>query len=599
MKSTNNDFIDRLRSESDIVSVVSEYVPLKRKGKNFWGCCPFHNEKTPSFSVTPDKGFFYCFGCGAGGNVFNFLMKIENIDFFDAVKLLAKKLNIPLPEREKTDEERAREKQVARLVRINELAADFYHSCLTKSPEGVKALDYLAGRDISPELIEAFQLGFAPSAWDRLGNFLTGKKIAASLQEGSGLTIQKNSGTGRYDRFRDRLMFPITNLRGQIIGFGGRVLDGSQPKYLNSPETLIYNKRHELFGLHKAYKAIRESGKAIVVEGYLDAISVYGAGIKNVVASLGTAFTVEQAKLLLKLAPEIYFAYDSDAAGQNATSRAIATVGELGATIKVIQIPDGKDPDEYVRKHGQAAFQELIDQALPYIEYEIQRTLSSMDHSNLEGKVKVLSKVLPIVAESTSTVEMNARIAQLAAALTIDEGSIRDELKKYRSRSKKDNNVSEGYTSTVISLKNRPHGAAEQAEQHLLYFLFQDTSIIPYVQSLITLDYFQNSSRREILNQLFLAYNKGTVIEPEELSLSLRAEESAELSHIMLLDNPCEDKVRLIDDYIRTIQLAHLNNQYEQHRLKADELERMGDSRFLQELAESQRIKHEINKLYQ
>lgn len=599
MNNANDDFVDKLRDESDIVSIVSDYVPLKKKGKNYWGCCPFHPEKTPSFSVSSDKGFFYCFGCGAGGNVFNFLMKIENIDFFNAVKLLAKKLNISLPEKDKSEEEKKREQKYARLYQANQLAADFYHSCLTKTAYGKTALAYLLNRGITQELIKEFQLGFAPPSWNRLEQSFIKRGIAVETLLDSGLIVSRQSGEGVYDRFRDRVMFPILNLRGQVVGFGGRVLDISQPKYLNSPETLLYNKRRELYGLHQAFKSIREQGKTIVVEGYLDQISVYGAGITNVVASLGTAFTVEQAKMLLKLAPEILFAYDGDAAGQKATMRALATVSELGAKVKIIQIPDGKDPDEFIRQSGVAEFTRLVDKALSLIEYQIERALMEVeDYSHLAGKVEVISSVIPYLALSDNTVEVNAHISHLAAVLTIDEGSIRAELRKYRFSSKKDKNVKQGYTTPAFSLAQPPSAAAEQAERHLIYFLFQDTSIIPYVQSLLPVDYFQHSLRQEIMNQLFIAYNMGKVIEPANYSLSLSTAAVGELSHIMLLDNPCEDKIRMVEDYIRTIQLAYLRNQYEEHRLKADELERMGDSRFLQELAESQRIKHEISKLH-
>jgi DNA primase len=599
MNHANDDFVDRLKDESDIVSVVSDYVPLKKKGKNYWGCCPFHHEKTPSFSVSSDKGFFYCFGCGVGGNVFNFLMKIENIDFFNAVKLLANKLNISLPEKEKSDEEKKRDQKYARLYQVNQLAAEFYHSCLTKTAYGKTALAYLLDRGITQEMIEKFQLGFAPPSWNKLEQTFINRGIATETLLDSGLIVTRQSGDGVYDRFRDRVMFPILNIRGQVVGFGGRVLDDSQPKYLNSPETLLYNKRRELYGLHQAFKSIRDQEKAIVVEGYLDQISIYGAGITNVVASLGTAFTVEQAKMLLKLAPEIYFAYDGDAAGQKATMRALATVSELGAKVKIIQIPNGKDPDEFIRKSGVDEFNLLMDKALSFIEYQIEQALVEVgDYSHLEGKVAVISKVIPFLALADNAVEVNAHLSHLSAILTIDEGSIRAELRKYQFTAKKDKNVKQGYTTPAFSLTQQPSVAAEQAERHLIYFLFQDESIIPYVQSMLPMDYFQHSLRQEIMNQLFIAYNMGKAIEPANCSLLLSAAAAAELSHIMLLDNPCEDKMRMVEDCIRTIQLAYLRNQYEEHRLKADELERMGDSRFLQELAESQRIKHEISKLH-
>ena len=281
-----DEFIDRLRTESDIVSIVSDYVSLKKKGKNYWGCCPFHGEKTPSFSVNPEKGFFYCFGCQNGGNVFNFLMKVENITFFDAVKLLAKKVNIPLPEKEKSPRELARDKELNELFHVNELARDFFHACLTKTNFGKPARDQLVSRGITAEFIDFFKLGFAPPTWDKLSLTFSQRGIDLDILLKSGLSAARTSGDGVYDRFRNRVMFPISDVRGRVVGFGGRVLDNSQPKYLNSPETLIFNKRHVLYGFDSAYKHIREAGQVVIVEGYMDAIALYSEGIKNVVASL-------------------------------------------------------------------------------------------------------------------------------------------------------------------------------------------------------------------------------------------------------------------------------------------------------------------------
>ena len=388
-----DDFIEKLRSEADIVRIVSDYVPLRKKGRNYWGCCPFHHEKTPSFSVAPDKGFFYCFGCQAGGNVFNFLMKVENVEFFDAVKLLAAKLHIPLPEREKSEQDRRREQEVAKLLRTNELARDFFHACLTKTAYGRPALEYLAKRGIEKAVIDQFKIGFAPPLWDKLSTAFLERGIDPETLIKLGLSAARSSGDGYYDRFRNRIMFPIADVRGRVVGFGGRVLDNSEPKYLNSQETALFNKRHILYGLDQAYKAMRDTGKAIVVEGYMDLITSQTAGVKNAVASLGTAFTPEQAKLLLKYAGEIIFAYDSDAAGQNATLRALETARTLGATIRVLSIPDGKDPDEFIRKHGGEAFRHAVDHAANLIDYQISRALNSADYTGLEGKLTVISQV--------------------------------------------------------------------------------------------------------------------------------------------------------------------------------------------------------------
>lgn len=599
-----DDFIDRLRSESDIVSIVSDYVALKKKGKNYWGCCPFHNEKTPSFSVTPDKGFFYCFGCQSGGNVFNFLMKVESITFFEAVKLLAKKLNIPMPEKEKSPREQARDQEIARIYQVNELARDFFHSCLTKTNYGKPARDYLTSRGITAECIDFFKLGFAPPFWDKLSSAFSERGIALDILLKSGLCAARTSGDGVYDRFRNRIMFPISDVRGRIVGFGGRVLDDTQPKYLNSPETQVFNKRQVLYGIESAYKPIRDLGKVIIVEGYLDAITLYTHGIKNVVASLGTAFTPEQARTLLKLNnlnTELLFSYDSDAAGQNATLRALNTVRALGAAIRVVTIPDGKDPDEFIRKHGSAAFEELLAAAQSLLDYQLDQALKSDDYSTVQGKIAVVGKLAPILAEADNAVEINAHITRLSQILAVDESALRSEITKYIVQLKKDKNVKNGKTINIAFLYKQPAPAVVQAERQLIRLMCDDLSLVPYVFAKIFPQEFQGVLQQEIINLIFNAYNMEKNITQAELNTvvnSLSEKANNEFSHIMLMEIQFEDVVKLVDDCIKTIRLAHLTTLYEQHRLMADELERMGDSSFLQELAESQRIKHEISKLH-
>ena len=370
-----DEFVEQVRSQSDIIQVVQSYVPLKRKGNRYWGCCPFHSEQTPSFSVVPDKGFFYCFGCHAGGNVFKFISLIENVTYFEAIKLQAEKLGIALPERQRTPQEVARDREIADLRKVNEMARDFFHNCLTMTGYGAVGKEYFTHRDISPETIDEFKLGYAPDAWDKLSTAFQKRGVKQEFLLATGLAAERSSGSGLYDRFRNRVIIPISDERGRVVGFGGRVLDDSTPKYLNTPETILFNKRKILFGLDRSHRAIQQAGYAIVVEGYMDAISVFGAGVKNVVASLGTAFTVDHCQKLLRYASDIYFCYDSDEAGQKATIRALSIVRDTGAIVKVIVVPDGKDPDEYIRKHGAEAFQQLVKQALPLVEYRLRYVL--------------------------------------------------------------------------------------------------------------------------------------------------------------------------------------------------------------------------------
>lgn len=593
-----DDFIDRLRSESDIVSVISEYVPLAKKGRNYWGCCPFHKEKTPSFSVTPDKGFFYCFGCQAGGNVFNFLMKIENIPFMEAVKMLARKMNIPVPEKTKTDEERRREQELVQLFKTTQLAKDFFHACLTKTSLGAEAREYLHSRRITPEMIDHFQLGFAPPFWDKLIRSLADRNISAELLIKAGLAVSRDHG-GAYDRFRNRIMYPIIDLHGQVVGFGGRVLDQTLPKYLNSPETLIFNKRHVLYGLNWAARSIKEKNQAIIVEGYMDMISCHAAGFTNVVASLGTAFTQEQAKKLLKLTKELVFAYDNDVAGQNATMRALSMVRAMGASVRVIMLTGGKDPDECIQNNGTEAFAALIREAPALLDYQIQTALANEDLDTVEGKVRAVEKAVAALAIADNAIEVNTHLARLSQTLSLDETALRSELRKYVRRNKKDKSVNVGQNINAAMMGNRTNMATIMAERHIIRLLLDEPELGKEVFNYLTDEDLQDPNRREIINSILLAYNMGKPISPAVVGASLSEAACAELSSIVVTENDYNQASRTVADCVKTLRLARLKDLYERHRLQADEYERMGDSRFLQELAESQRIKDEIIKLYQ
>lgn len=592
-----DEFSERVRSECDIVAIISDYITLKKKGKNYWGCCPFHNEKTPSFSVDPVRGFFYCFGCHVGGNVFNFVMKLENISYGETIKFLANKLNIPLPQREKTPQELAREREIMKLRGVHELAGDFFYACLTKTKLGQQGKTYLTKRGVSDEVIHRFKLGFAPDAWDKLSVAFAKRGYSEELLVKAGLAVERNSN-GIYDRFRNRVIFPICDERGQVIGFGGRVLDDSQPKYLNSPETIIFNKRKTLFGLNSAYPEIRKMGYAIVVEGYMDVITAHSYGIKNTVASLGTAFTLEQCKKILRYAPEIVFAYDSDSAGQNATVRALSIVRSSGANIKVISMPDGKDPDEFIRRHGEQAFRDLIKQALSLVDYQVERAFQDHDYSTLEGKVKVVSSLVPILAETNNAVEFNAYIARISQTLGIDESAIRTEIQKFLSKNKKDKNVKMGQDIKINTIMSHVDNAVIHAGRHMIKLLWDDNSIIPYLAARLEIDEFPKKEHREVMEFLIACNNNGDLINEVTASLQLSKEASGELSHCLLVDMEQADNLQeIVEDCIRTIHLSFLKKRYAEHCLRADELERMGDKGFRQELTKIQQIKDEIDSL--
>ncbi len=587
--SASDDFVDKLRVQADIVAVVSEYVPLKKKGRNYWGCCPFHQEKTPSFSVAPDKGFFYCFGCQAGGDAFRFLMRVENIGFGDAVKLLAQKLNIPVPEKERSEAEKQREKEREEILRANALARDFYHACLIKSALGINALSYLADRGLAIETAQNLQLGFAPDSWDKLSSALQKRGVTPEILVKAGLSIPRPQ-EGVYDRFRNRIMFPIEDIRERVIGFGGRVMDASQPKYLNSPETPVFNKRTVLYNIPRAYRAIKEAGYAIVVEGYMDSIALASHGVPNVVASLGTSFTPEQSRLLLHYAPEIVFAYDSDAAGQNATLRALSIVRSSGAVVKVASFPDGKDPDEIVRKQGVGAFKERIAAAAGLLEFQMGRVLGESNYSDLSGKVSVVNKAIPFLAMSDSAVEVDAHIARLAEKLGIDENSIRSELRRHRGQK-------ENVRPTIVHMRRSAESKQIVAEEFLLRQALEHPDRFAVISVSLTPELFQSGPNRNLAEAIWRSFAAGEMPRAENLVQNLDEETVQLLSRLMLNEDQGPDMSQALDDCIRIVLLAKLNEKYELHRMQADEMLRRGDSEYVQELMTAQRILTKISDL--
>ena len=422
-------FVQQVRAQTDILAVVQGYVPLKRKGNRYWGCCPFHSEKTASFSVVPADGFFYCFGCHAGGDVFKFLSLIEQITPFEAIKRQAEQLGIPLPEQKRDPREEARLRELDDLRKVNALARDFFHNCLTMTRYGAAGKDYLAGRGITAEAIERYGIGFAPDAWSKLSDAFRKRGIAEHLLVTAGLAVKRERGDGIYDRFRSRVIIPIADERGRIVGFGGRALEGAMPKYLNTAETPVFNKRKLLFGLDRAHRSIASEGYAIVVEGYMDAIAAWEAGVTNVVATLGTSFTSDHAGILLRRAPRIVFCYDSDTAGQEATLRALAAVHGRAAEVRVLLLPDGKDPDEYVRTHGAEAFRALVETAVPAPVFRLRHVRARMTDT-AEGRRTALRAMLPVLAE-LDEVTRAAYVRQTAAELFLDEGVVTDALRRF------------------------------------------------------------------------------------------------------------------------------------------------------------------------
>ena len=589
-----DEFVAQVRERSDIHSVVSRYVALNQRGGKYWGLCPFHNEKTPSFSVDAGKGLFYCFGCHTGGNVFKFLSLIENIGYFDAIKLQAERLGIDLPTRKLSPEQERRRREEKILFNANKLAQDFFHECLINTARGEVGRKYLAGRGITQETIETFKLGFAPDGWDNLLTTLTRRGISADQLEKVGLVKRRTDNSGYYDRFRARVMIPINDVVGRTVAFGGRILvaDENSPKYLNSPESELFSKRNLLFGLDKAHLPISTAGFAIVVEGYMDAISLVAAGIKNVVATLGTAFTPEHAKLLLRYARKIVFCYDSDEAGQRATMRALPIVQEAGAQVYIVKVPEGKDPDEFIRKHGKAAFDELVANAEHLIDYRLNYVLSHVDYSSLEGKIQALQEVLPVVANVKDSVARNTYRKKISAALLLEEGIIDYEWRKFSRRSEPTEQA-----VTKKSFEPVDPSIMSSGEMILRRVWHDGGDLASFVTETIPLETFAKV-HQEILSWLKACSDAGK--HPDDLSAAeeLSNEAFDELSRILLRggDTDVAD-TKAFEDALKTLRRILLKKKYTAILAQAEEYMAAGNPEYIKLFDESVKVKNDLDNL--
>lgn len=595
-----SEFIERVRERSDIFSVVSRYVRLNLKGGRYWACCPFHGEKTASFTVTPDKGLFYCFGCHAGGNVFNFIAMIENVSYFEAVKLQAERLGIPIPMGRKSHKQLEQEREVKTLQKINGLARDFYQECLTNSAEGSAGRKYLNSRGITDTAIEKFQLGFAPNSWRGLTAEFIKRGFTSEQLISAGLAARRKDGSGIYDRMRGRIIIPITDIFGHVVGFGGRLLNSeaekNSPKYLNTPETAIFNKRKILFGLDKAAGAISAANCAVVTEGYMDVISPASAGIENVVATLGTAFTEDHAKLLLRYARRIIFCYDSDEAGQRATVRALPIVRDAGADVSVITFPDGKDPDEFVRKHGKKSFERLMKNAVGLVDYRLRYVLKNTEHSTLGGKIDALRKIFPVVSSvKDSSLQAEYR-KKISAALLLDENVVMEEWQKF------DETLPPPEKKKLPERKKTRQkkfdGTIIRAGEVILRMAWYDGDILAYVFSLVPKEIFCKT-HQEIIGYLEKCFDDEQLPDDVTAAAQLSKEANAEISRILSngTGDPRETELEAFEDSVKAVRLIHLKNLYAKSLKEAEEYMTSGNPAYAEKMRETLKIKKEIDEL--
>ncbi|MEE9201024.1 MAG: DNA primase [Candidatus Brocadiales bacterium] len=522
---TSSEKINEIQRLTNIVEVINRHVNLKRSGKNYIGLCPFHTEKTPSFSVSPEKQLYKCFGCGEGGTVFSFLMKKEGFSFPEAVRLLAKRARVDLPE---PDSREAKAHDRTPLYNVNNLAAEFFHKCLLGNT-GSSARGYLQDRGIKESSIKKFRIGYAPDSWDSLIRLSQGRNISVSLLHDAGLVIAKESGQGFYDRFRNRLMFPITDHLGRVIAFGGRSLSGSEPsgpKYVNSPETTLFSKGRCLYGLDSAKASILEKGRALIMEGYTDVIVAHQEGITNTVGVLGTALTVEHIRLLRQWTPEVVLVLDGDSAGRKSSDRSLDTLVEEEIESKVVQLPEGTDPCDFILKEGTDKFNDLVGGALDFFSFKAQMAEVKHDMSTPSGKLTAIRELLRTVLKIPNELKRQLTIKSIAEKTSVEEEVLRRELRKLKT-SEVPSTASAGDPAETGSEADHP------AERELLGLLLSHNELIDEFEAGVGPKAFRSDNFREIANKALEIYHaNGHVREVDLIPFFANDEFERNIAHI-------------------------------------------------------------------
>lgn len=568
--------IEEIRNKADIVKIISEYVQIRKRGKNHIGLCPFHSEKDGSFTVSPEKNLWHCFGCNEGGNIFSFVMKIENIGFAEAVEELGVKVGVMVPKQTSRGPGKG---QKDALYPIMSLAAKFFHATLL-SEAGQAARDYLKSRGITEETAKTFGLGYAPDAWDELFNHLIGRGVSPEAVEKTGLSLKREGKAGYYDRFRNRLLFPIIDQRGRVIAFGGRALGDQEPKYLNSPDTIIFHKSETLFGLNLAKDAIKKEKFAVLVEGNFDVVTPYQAGIQNIVATCGTALTNAQCKLLARFCDTIVLAFDADAAGGTAAERSVELMRNAGLKVKVAQISSGKDPDELVRKEGRDALEQNIVDALPYHEFKIRRIAARHNVKDIESKARAIKEAAQLLAQEKDEFVQQEYAKVAAFILKTDNDTISTEIKRNRH-----------YITKNVKQQNRitekPSSKTEEAEKNLIILATLNQKALSTVKEHMVIEDFRLPDTRAIAELLLSAELK----EPDNITDFLMdnlPEESTKkfLSRLLLSDHlsQAENNEEVLQDCIQVIRRERLKQKIDGLKLEIKEAEKSGETERVAEL---------------
>jgi len=581
--------ISEIIERNDIVDVISDYMSLKKSGTNYKCLCPFHSENSPSFSVSSTKQIFNCFGCGVGGNVITFVQKMERLEFIEALKFLADRAGIEVTDT-KNEQQLKKLNLYKDLYRINQETARFFYSNLNKSKA---PMDYLKGRGLNESTIKSFGLGYSLNAWSSLQNHLTQKGFSRELMLKAGLIAKSEKSSGYYDKFRNRVMFPIIDLKGNVIAFGGRVMDDSKPKYLNSPETPVFSKGENIYGLNFVKKQ-QNIENIIIVEGYMDVIALHQYGVTNAVASLGTAFTENQARLLKRFSNEIIIAYDADTAGQSATLKGLAILEKEGCTVRVLTIPSGKDPDEFIRKEGLEAFKTRIKNSVSLIEYKIEDVKKALNIDNIQDRIKFTKEFSMILKDLESNVEIDAYIKKYSNTMRVSEEAIYAELNRLKEKHKTGNNRHNIENSNKVEQK--PKDGEIIAEIYLLNVCMYDANKAKNIFSMLHPESFRHPLNKEIAYIIHeklkeeKSFNAGEIISRLD-----SVEKQNKGAKILSYELPKKELDVLIQSSIDIINKSKIQRKIEELTSRMNELFQTGEkdkaNEIYNEIKELQRIR--------
>ena len=574
----SDEIIEEVRQNNDIVDIISQYVHLTRKGRNYFGLCPFHSEKSPSFSVSPDRQIFHCFGCGVGGNVYTFLMKIEGITFKEALEQLAERANIQLPKLE-NNADTAKEELKAKVYKVNEFTAEFYHQNLYK-PTAKIGQEYVKKRKMNKETLEAYRIGFS-GKFDELYKALKAQGFGEKEILESGLVNKNDNGT-YIDRYRNRLMFPICDVRGKVIAFGGRILDDSkikdpkfpQPKYINSPENVVYSKGRHLFGLNVAKKD--SAKKLLIVEGYMDVISLHQRGVTNVVGALGTALTEQQGWLLRKSTEQVILGFDADGAGQTAIARSMEILQKMGCDMRVLQIEGAKDPDEYIVKFGEGRFRLAMDNAISLVEFKVKNLKKDLNLENTGDKIKFLNEIAKILSKVENTMEREIYIEKIAQGYNISKEAIYAEVNKLIYNNTKEDKILQSREIKPVreNIKNTTEidEDLKRRENTIIAILLDsNANMFAKIKEQIKPEEFKDSVNRKIAEQLYKELEKEDC-NINRLIDSFDEETQNHITMVMATDYEIDNLEKAVDDILQKYEKEKLDNR-KQEILKQLEIE--------------------------